>query len=304
LNNKEKPMAERFSGVFAALTTPFAGEHVALDKFRDNLLKYNQTDLAGYVVLGSTGEAVFLSDKEAEALVVEARAKASPSKKIIVGTSRESTHATIEFTNRMAALGADAALIKPPYYYKSLMTQEVLKHHYLSIATSVSIPVLIYNIPQNTGVPVSPPLLIELSRHANIAGVKDSSGNLSNLTETLPRAAADFSFLLGAGNIFLAGLLMGACGGILALAAAVPDLCTKLYSLFLEGKIEEARKLQLDLVPLNRLLTQTLSIPAVKHSLDLLGFYGGPPRSPLLPLIEKEKREVEDELRRLRLLSR
>lgn len=297
-------MARRFSGVFAALTTPFAREHVALDKFRDNLLKYNKTDLAGYVVLGSTGEAVFLKDEEAEALVVEARANASPSKKIIVGSSRESTRSTIEFTNKMAGLGADAALIKPPYYYKSLMTQEVLKRHYSSIADSVSIPVLVYNIPQNTGVPISPPLLIELSRHPNIAGFKDSSGNLSNLTETFPSLPQEFSFLMGAGGILLAGLLTGACGGILAMAAAVPDLCTRLYSLFLEGKLKEAKKLQLDVVPLNKTLTQTLGIPAIKYALDLLGFYGGPPRPPLLPLKEKEKEDVGDELERLGLLSR
>ncbi len=297
-------MAKRLSGVFAALTTPFAGERVALDEFRGNLLKYNQTDLAGYVVLGSTGEAVFLKDEEAEALVVEAKANAAPSKKIVVGSSRESTRLTIEFTNRTASLGADAALIKPPYYYKSLMTHEVLKRHYASIADKVSIPIIIYNIPQNTGVPLSPPLLIELSRHPNIAGVKDSSGNLSNLTETLPSLPEDFSFFMGAGGILLAGLLMGAGGGILAVAAAVPELCVKLYSLFVEGKIEEAKKLQLDLVPLNKMLTQTLGIPAIKHALDLLGFYGGPPRPPLLPLGEKEKRVIRDELERLGLLSR
>ncbi len=297
-------MTKKFSGIFAALTTPFSDEQVALNKFRDNLSKYNKTGLAGYVVLGSTGEAVFLNDKEAEALIAEAKANAAPSKKIIVGTSRESTRATIEFTNRMAGLGADAALIKPPYYYKSLMTQEVLKRHYLNIADSVSIPVLIYNIPQNTGVPISPHLLIELSCHPNIAGFKDSSGNLSNLTETFPSLPEEFSFLMGAGGILLAGLMMGACGGILAVAAAIPNLCTKFYSLFSEGKLEEAKKLQLDVVPLNKLLTQTLGIPAIKHALDLVGFYGGPPRPPLLPLNEKAKGEVEDELERLGLLSR
>ncbi len=296
-------MAKRLSGIFAALTTPFAGEKVALDKFRDNLIKYNQTGLAGYVVLGSTGEAVFLNDKEAEEIVVEGREKASPSKKIIVGTSRESTSATIEFTNRVAGLGADAALVKPPYYYKSMMTHEVLKRHYLSIADSVGIPVLIYNFPQNTGIPISPPLLVELSGHPNIAGVKDSSGNISNLAESLPLLPEEFSFFMGHGSVFLAGLVMGACGGILAMAAAIPDLCVKLYSLFLEGKNADARKLQLDLVPVNKLLTQTLGIPAIKYALDLLGFYGGPPRPPLLPLEEKEKQGVRDELERLGLLA-
>ncbi|MDH7513166.1 MAG: dihydrodipicolinate synthase family protein [Clostridiales bacterium] len=296
-------MAKRLSGVFAALTTPFAGEKVALDKLGENLLKYNQTGLAGYVVLGSTGEAVFLSDKEGEELVIEARKKAPPSKKIIVGTSRESTRATIEFTNRIAGLGADAALIKPPYYYKSMMTHEVLKRYYFSIADRVGIPVLIYNFPQNTGIPISPPLLVELSGHPNIAGIKDSSGNLSNLAESLPLLPEKFSFFMGHGSILLAGLVMGACGGILAMAAAIPDLCVKLYSLFVEGKNAEAKKLQLDLVPLNKLLTQTLGIPAIKHALDLRGFYGGPPRPPLLPLEEKEKQDVRDELERLGLLS-
>ncbi|MBM3284647.1 MAG: dihydrodipicolinate synthase family protein, partial [Candidatus Aminicenantes bacterium] len=150
----------------------------------------------------------------------------------------------------------------------------------------------------------SPSLLIELSRHPNIAGVKDSSGNLSNLMEIFPSLPEEFCFFMGHGSIFLAGLLMGACGGILAVAAAIPALCANLYALFVEGKLEEAKKLQLDLVPLNRLLTQTLGIPAIKHALDLLGFYGGPPRPPLLPLDEKGKREVREELEGLRLLSR
>lgn len=297
-------MTQRLNGVFAALTTPFREDRVALDKLRMNLARYNETDLAGYVVLGSTGEAVFLSDEEAEAIVKEAKVNTHASKKIIVGASRESTRATIEFTNRMAELGADLALIKPPYYYKPFMTEEVLRHHFLTIADSVHIPFLIYNIPQNTGIPATPSLLIELSRHPNIAGVKDSSGVFSNLTETLPQASGHFSFLMGTGSIFLPGLLMGATGGVLAMAAAVPELCTKLYTLFQEGKLAEAKKLQLELVPLNRLLTQALGVPAIKYALDLRGYYGGLPRAPFLPLNEKGKKEVEDKLQRLGLLGR
>jgi len=295
-------MRPKFSGVFAALTTPFHNHAIALDKFKDNLSRYNETELAGYVVLGSTGEAVLLRDEEAEAMVKEAKATAAPTKKIIVGTARESTQATIDITNRMAELGADAALVKPPYYYKSQLTQDVLRRHFLSVADKVRIPIIIYNIPQNTGIAITPALLIELSHHPHIAGVKDSSGVLSNLTEALPRAAADFSFLIGAGNVFLPGLIMGASGGVLAAASAVPALWTKLYALFQAGRLDEARKLQLDLVPLNRLLTQTLGIPAIKYSLDLLGFYGGPPRPPLLPLEEQGKAEVKRELERLGLL--
>ncbi len=295
-------LAKKLSGVFAALTTPFENGNLSLDKFKANLARYNKTNLAGYVVLGSTGEAVFLSDEEAEGIVKEARASTALPKKIIVGTSRESTRATIEFTNRMAKLGADFALLKPPHYYKALMTPQALARHFSSVADNVGIPIIIYNIPQNTGIPATPSLLVELSRHPNVAGVKDSSGILSNLTETIPRARADFSFLIGAGSVFLPGLLMGATGGILAIAAVIPDLCTRLFDLFEEGNIDEAKKIQLQLVPLNKLLTQTLGVPALKYALDLLGFYGGLPRSPLLPLDEKGKKEVRDELMRLDLL--
>jgi 4-hydroxy-2-oxoglutarate aldolase len=298
---QEKAMSPKFRGVFAALTTPFVRSRVAREKFGENIRRYNKTGLAGYVILGSTGEAVFLSEEESEKLLAEAKASASPDKKIIVGASRESTQLTLEFTNRAAEHGADAALIKPPHYYKSRMSQEVLRDYYVRIAEKSRIPVLIYNIPQNTGISVDPALVIELSRTPNIAGIKDSSGNLANLIEVLPEVGPEFAFLLGAGSIFWPGLVVGASGGILALAAAVPDLCVKLYDLYREDHTEEAKKLQLALAPLNKALTQTLGIPAVKYALDLLGYYGGPPRPPLPPLNEEGKKYIELSLEKLGL---
>ena len=296
-------MAKSLEGVFAALTTPFAGGEIAIDGFRKNILRYNTTGLAGYVVLGSTGEAVLLEDAESEKLVAAARATAAPEMKVIAGASRESTRLTIEVASRLAGLGADAVLIKPPHYYKSLMKQEVIKHYYFEVADKSPVPVLIYNIPQNTGISVDPSTVIELSRHPNMAGVKDSSGALSNLADVVPGVRPDFRFLLGAGSIFLAGLLFGASGGVLAMAAAVPDLCVQIQVLFRRGKLVEARQLQLDLTPLNKALTQTLGIPAIKHALDLLGYAGGAPRPPLLPLDEAGKDQVRGLLAKLGLLE-
>jgi 4-hydroxy-2-oxoglutarate aldolase len=296
-------MTMSFDGVFAALTTPFAGDEIAIDGFRKNILRYNTTGLAGYVVLGSTGEAVLLEDAESEKLVAAARATAAPEMKVIAGASRESTRLTIEVASRLAGLGADAVLIKPPHYYKSLMKQEVIKHYYFEVADKSPVPVLIYNIPQNTGISVDPSTVIELSRHPNMAGVKDSSGALSNLADVVPGVRPDFRFLLGAGSIFLAGLLLGASGGVLAMAAAVPDLCVQIQVLFRRGKLVEARQLQLDLTPLNKALTQTLGIPAIKHALDLLGYAGGAPRPPLLPLDEAGKDQVRGLLAKLGLLE-
>jgi 4-hydroxy-2-oxoglutarate aldolase len=296
-------MSQRWEGVFAALTTPFAGEEISVEKFRGNIERYNRTGLAGYVVLGSTGEAVFLGDDEAERLVAAAKASASLDKILIVGAAHESARKTVELANRLAGLGADAVLVKPPHYYKSRMTAEALRQFYFRVADECRVPVIIYNIPQNTGVPVEPPLVVELARHPNIAGIKDSSGVLANLAEARPQAKADFRFFIGTGSILLPGLLLGASGGILAMASTVPELCARLYSLFREGKLTEAQKLQLDLVPLNKALTQTMGIPAVKYALDLLGYSGGLPRSPLLPLGDADKATIRDLLRRLNLLT-
>lgn len=297
-------MLHNFKGIFAALTTPFIGDKISPEKFRENIQKYNSYGLAGYVILGSTGENVYLSDEESEKLVQTAKDAASHGKKIIVGTARESTKATLEFTNRMTDIGIDAALVRTPSYFKSLMDREALKKHYITIADKSKVPVLIYNIPRNTGVSVDSKLLIELSGHRNIAGLKDSSGNLAFLGEIIPHIAPHFNFLLGAGSVFLPGLLIGACGGILALAAVVPGECVKLYNLFLEKKLDEAHKLQLELIPLNKAIIQTFGIPALKYALDRLGYYGGPPRLPLLPLNEEGKREMEAILNKLGLLTK
>ncbi len=295
-------MSHRWEGVFAALTTPFDGEEISVEKFKDNIGRYNGTGLAGYVVLGSTGEAVFLGDDEAERLVAAAKASASPEKTLIVGASHESALKTVELANRLAGLGADAVLVKPPHYYKSRMTADALRQFYIRVADGCRIPMIIYNIPQNTGVPVEPPLVVELSRHSNIAGIKDSSGVLANLAEMRPRADGDFRFFIGTGSLLLPGLLLGASGGILAMASVVPELCVRLDRLFRDGKLAEARQLQLDLVPLNKALTQTMGIAAIKYALDLLGYTGGLPRSPLLPLGDDDRATIRELLRDLNLL--
>lgn len=291
--------AKDFKGIFAALTTPFVDGEISASYFKENIKKYNSTDLAGYVILGSTGEAVHLTDEESFMLVKIAKETSSSGKKIIAGTARESTRHTIEFTNRLASLGIDAVLIRTPGYFKSQLTSEALKNHYFTIADNVKIPILVYNIPQNTGVSIDASLVCELARHPNIVGIKDSSGNLAFLSEVIPNLPPGFSFLLGAGSLIFPGLYLGASGAILAMADAVPDQCTNIYSLFCQNKMEEAKKLQMDLVPLNKLLTQIYGVPAVKYAMDCLGFYGGEPRSPLLPLNDKGREKVRIILEKL-----
>lgn len=294
-------MAEIYKGVFAALTTPFNGDAISTEKFSENIKKYNSFKLTGYVIAGSSGEASYLTDKESEKLVRTAKEAASPDKKILVGTARESTAATVTFTNHTAAIGADAALIRTPFYFKSQMTLKALKRHFMTIADQAKIPVIPYHIPQITGISISPHLVIELAAHPNILGIKDSSGNLAFLGEVIQDLPPDFSYLLGAGSVFLPGLLLGASGGILRLADIVPAQCTQIYTLYVEKKWEEALKLQAGLIPLNNAIIQTYGIPGAKYALDILGYHGGLPRPPLLPLEEKGKRDIEKILKELDL---
>lgn len=295
-------MAENFKGVFAALMTPFDSDRIAEHHFRENIQKYNACDLAGYVVAGSSGEAAYLTDEESETLVRVALEAKSPDKKIIVGTAREATAATIHFTNRMAELGIHAALIRTPSYFKSAMTSEALLQHYYAIADKTKIPVIPYHIPQITGLSIEQQLVIALSEHPNIIGMKDSSGNLSFLGEVAPSLPPDFSYLVGAGSVFFFGLLLGASGGILRLAGVAPDQCAMLYNDYLEGNWEKAAALQKNLISLNNAIIQVYGIPGAKYAMDLLGFRGGPPRNPLLPLNDKAKAEVKRTLQKLSLL--
>lgn len=285
-------MMNKLEGIFAALTTPFIGDEVSIPRFEENIRKYNAAGLVGYVVLGSTGECVSLSDAESEALVHAARAAAAPGKAVIAGTARESTRLTVDFTNRMADAGIDAALVRAPSYFKSRLTRDALKAHFLAVAERARVPVLLYNIPSNTGLSLEPSLVVELSAHPNVIGLKESSGNIAYLGDVIRRVRPGFRYFLGSGSVFLPGLEFGACGAILGVADAAPELCSKIYRLFREGKLEEARKLQLDLIPLNKALIEGTGIAGIKHALDLRGYYGGPVRLPLLPPDDAARAEI------------
>lgn len=295
-------MKPEFKGIFAALTTPFVNGEISPQKFIENIDKYNTHDLAGYVIGGSTGENVYLTDKELHTLIKTAKENAAPDRKVIAGTARESTKNTIEFTNRSADIGIDAALIILPHYYKSLMITDALKQYYLTIADKSQIPIIIYSIPRNTGITPDPQLIIDLSQHPNILGIKDSSGNLTLLEEAYPYMSEGSTFLLGAGSILLPALSLNASGGILTLGAVAPELCVKLYSLFLENRQDEAQKLQLEIVPLNQAITKIYGVPGAKYALDLRGYYGGLCRSPLLPLNESAQADIRNILSKLDLI--
>ena len=282
-----------FSGIFPALTTPFAGDgSVSLTDLKHNIQQYNRTGVAGYVVIGSTGESVLLSKAEVDAVLVAVKETASRDKKLIAGTGAESTAETIERTKRAAELGYDAALVKTPYYYKPAYKPEVYFQHYRRVADASPIPVLLYSVPQFTGVALEPPEVAKLAEHPNIVGIKESSGNVLRVAEIIAGVSPDFQVLVGSAASVYPSIAVGARGAILALASALPEMCVALYDLIRQDQHEKARELHTVVLRASKLVVSEGGIAGVKYVMDQRGYRGGVPRLPLLPLHDEQKKRL------------
>lgn len=285
----------RLAGVMPPITTPFENGEVALDRLKENLEKWNRTELSGYLVLGSNGEAVYLNEKE-RLSVVEASREAIPSSKLmLVGTGMESTRETIRFTDQAAKMGADYALVVTPSYFKGSMKPQILFDHFTSVADSSQIGLLLYNVPKFTGINMEPDLVARLSEHPNIVGIKDSSGNIGQLSEIVHLIQKGSAVFTGSAPVFFPALCAGAAGGILAAANAVPQEYCRIQALFHDGELEQARELHNRLTPLAKAVTVTYGIGGLKVAMDLAGYFGGEPRAPL----QKPAKDAEEELRQL-----
>jgi 4-hydroxy-2-oxoglutarate aldolase len=277
-------------GVFPPVPTPFDIDgNLATGAMQDNLSRWNRFDLGGYVVAGSSGEAALLDEDEKIRLWQAAREVIPPDRLMIAGVGCESTRATIALSRVAAEAGADLALVLTPSYYHSLMTAPAIAAFYRAVADASPIPILAYNMPRYTSVDVSAATILELSHHPNIAGIKDSSGNLAKLGQVAQRTAGDFSVVVGTGGVFFPALVMGASAGILTLANLAPAACAEIYKRYRAGEWDKAREIQARLVPLNAMVTSRFGPPGLKVALDLLGYYGGPVRPPLMPPADGER---------------
>lgn len=320
-------------GMFAPLATPFK-ENGALDleKLRSNIEQLNTTGLTGCLALGSNSEAVHVTPDEASQIFAMARKTAAPGKVVIAGTGQLSTMATIEMTKRAADAGCDAALIVTPFYYKNSMTGEALKKHYFTVADQSSIPVMIYNVPVSTGLNVASSIVAEIAQHPSVVGIKDSAGDINQIAETVrltrskyvgrneatsekkhpstaaslrsasARDASGFAVFSGNYGAMLPSLSFGVVGGILAVNNIAPHECVQIYELFKQGKIAEAGELHLRILPVARAVTTQFGVPGLKAAMDMLGYNGGYPRLPLLPLGADQRVELEQILQEAELL--
>ena len=284
-----------FHGIFAPLSTPFTrgGASIAFENLKQNIAAYNGTSLAGYVVCGSTGEANFLSWRETDALFSAVAESRASEKLLIAGTGIDSLTETIERGRRAAELGYQAVLVRTPHYYKPLMTHAALLEYYSRVADASPIPVLVYSIPQYTGVEVKPETAARLAEHPNITGIKESSGKLENVRAIIAAVPKTFQVLVGSASILEPSLRLGAVGGILGLADILPHECVALFEFARSGETKIAEQLQVQIEPISKVCVSALGPAGVKYAMDCLGMNGGEPRLPLLPLTEDQKQSVE-----------
>jgi 4-hydroxy-2-oxoglutarate aldolase len=286
-----------FKGVIPPLPTPFLDDRLHLAGLRTNIAALLKQPLRGFVVLGSNGEAPQLEDDEADRVIEAAREVVPRERLLVAGTARESTRGTVAATRRAAAAGVDAVLVRTPSFFKGQMTSDVLVDHYRAVADASPVPVLLYNFTAVTGINLQPEAVERLAVHPTIVGIKESGGDIGQIATLVDRTPPGFAVLAGSASTFYPALCVGAIGGILALASVLPELCVRILQLVADGRHEEARAVQRDVMPVARAIGPRFGVPGLKAALDLVGLHGGPPRPPLLPAspsaIEEMRRQLE-----------
>jgi 4-hydroxy-2-oxoglutarate aldolase len=292
----------KLDGIFPPLATPFNHDgEVWKAKLQHNVEKWNRTALSGYVVCGSTGESVMLTTEEKLSLFEWVSAYAAPEKLLIAGTGVESVRETAELTNRAAGMGYKAAMVRTPHYYKNLVARgEAQALYFKSVADRAKIPIMIYNWPQTTGVDIPAETVAELSHHPNIIAIKESSGNLEKVMKMIREVKPGFQVLVGSTPTLWPSFVVGAVGAVLAFANACPYACITIWEAFRTREQEAAHDWQNRIGHPAFLVTAKYGVPGLKYAMDLMGYYGGPPRLPLVPPDPEAKREIEDAFRDLR----
>ncbi len=352
------------SGIFPAITTSFYPDgKIYFKKLEHNVGRYSKTPSAGMVVLGSTGEAPYLSDEEKREVLKCAIETAAAEKVMIAGAGSESVIDTVRFCEYAAELDYDLALVRTPFYYKGSMKPANILAYFRTVADQSPLPVLLYNVPPFTQYDMPPETVIELAAHPNIVGIKESSGSIEKVkamvdgTRSVKHSAAvterfeavtarmlkqasksmakelvgveslvatahtgasttsvakpsssavsvvgslktrqkevGFQVVVGAAHKLYPSLQAGAVGAVLAFACCAPTACYEVFAAWKDRDEPLAKEKQDRISKAAERVSAQMSIPATKYAMDLNGYYGGPPRLPLLPLTSEMKSEVE-----------
>lgn len=283
-----------FKGVYTALITPFNTQgEVDEDGLRQLLSLQQKGNVDGVVVLGTTGEAPTLNNKEKARVITIAREELNKDTQLIVGTGSYSTAQAIENTLVAESLGTDAVLICTPYYNKP--TQEGLYQHYKAIAAATALPIIVYNIQGRTGLNMQTDTLKRLAAIPTIVGVKEASGNIvqvGEVIEYIKSERSEFSVLSGDDALLLPFMALGGDGVISVASNLVPGEIKDFYNAAANGRFEEARALHYELMPLFRaLFIETNPIP-IKAAMEFCSLPAGGCRLPLCPLMTANKEKL------------
>lgn len=274
-----------FTGAGTAIVTPFNNDGTINFNSLENIINFQIKNSADAIIIcGTTGEAATLTDDEhieAIKFTVDTVKKRVP---VIAGAGSNHTDHCIKLCKKSQAVGADGLLIVNPYYNKT--TQRGLIKYYETIAKSVSLPIIMYNVPTRTGLNIEPKTVFELSKIENIVGIKESGGNISQIAKISTYASEKFYIYAGNDDYTLPVLSLGGKGVISVLSNIVPRDVHNMVEFFLSGNIEESIKLQLKAINLiNALFCEVNPIP-IKTALNLMGFNVGGFREPLIEMEE------------------
>ena len=284
-------------GVIIPLVTPFLQDgRISCAMLRRNIMKWNETDIGGYMCLGTNGEFKSLTDEEARQIIDCFTDTASPKKVRIVGIGRESLYQTLEFMKSLHPFEnhIDYYSVITPCYFRRQMTDDALFAFYTCIADESPVPILLYTAPSYANqVVISPDLLCRLADHPNILGIKDTSPDMMPHYVKSAGGRKDFHILAGSIKNLLLCLDGKGEGGVISAANYLPNACADIITRYNRGDRDGAAAL---IKSIQAVMTQTASpygVSGVKASMDIMGYEGGYPRIPLLPVSETEKQRME-----------
>ena len=289
-----------FEGCGTAIATPFTKDGVNFEEFGKIIEFQIQNNIDAIIVCGTTGESATMSTEEKKEIIKYAIKKVAKRTKVVVGTGSNNTKSAIEMSKYAEEVGADGILVITPYYNKT--TQKGLIAHYKEIAEAVNLPIIMYNVPSRTGVNILPKTCMELSKIKNIVAIKEASGDISQVAKIANLCKDDLTIYSGNDDQIIPVLSLGGKGVISVLSNIMPKYTHNMTNKYLEGDLEEARKMQLEVSDLiEALFTEVNPIP-VKYALNLMGYKFGIPRLPLIELTDENKEKLKEVMKKHNLI--
>lgn len=292
-----------FKGAAVAIATPFNENGIGINyEELKKLIDFNlDNGTDAIVIAGTSGESATMTDQEHENIIKFTVDYVNKRVPVIAGTGSNDTRYAINLSQHADKAGADALLVVTPYYNKC--TQKGLIKHFTSIADNVNVPIVLYDVPSRTGVGIKPETYAVLSQHPRITAVKEASGNISQVAETMALCGDNLTFYSGNDDQIIPLMSLGGQGVISVLSNVMPQETHDMCQLFLDGKVKEAAAKQLEYFPMIKALFCEVNPIPVKVALRLMGFNMGPLRMPLCEMEDAHLEQLKAAMRQFNLIK-